>query len=145
MLLVLLLFFFRVLDTMRLPSSKLRVVTLSIMFSKLSMSVINCGRTVGPSVEGILLGVALDGLIVIGIIYHDASKKNTKEGREYGSSRKGDIFKEASKNDALENKIEAKRDEDANIILSKNVKVDMDTWHTGINDNIFVVRWVWYW
>lgn len=92
-----------------------------------------------PSAEGILLGVALDGLIVIGILYHDASKKNTKEGREYGSSRKGDIFKEASKNDALENKIEAKRDEDANIILSKNVKVDMDTWHTGINDNIFVV------
>lgn len=92
-----------------------------------------------PSAEGILLGVALDGLIVIGILYHDASKKNTKEGREYGSSRKGDIFKEASKNDALENKVEAKRDEDANIILSKNVKVDMDTWHTGINDNIFVV------
>ena len=92
-----------------------------------------------PSVEGFFLGVALDGLIVIGILYHDASKKNTKEGREYGSSRKGDIFKEASKNDALENKVEAKRDEDANIILSKNVKVDMDTWHTGINDNIFVV------
>lgn len=81
----------------------------------------------------------MDGLIVIGILYHDASKKNTKEGREYGSSRKGDIFKEASKNDALENKVEAKRDEDANIILSKNVKVDMDTWHTGITDNIFVV------
>lgn len=92
-----------------------------------------------PTVVGFLLGIALDGMIVIGIIYHDASKKNTKEGREYGSSRKGDIFKEASKNDALENKVEAKRDEDANIILSKNVKVDMDTWHTGINDNIFVV------
>lgn len=78
-------------------------------------------------------------MIIIGVIYHDASKKNTKEGREYGSSRKGDVFEEASKNDALENKVEAKRDEDANIILSKNVKVDMDTWHTGINDNIFVV------
>lgn len=92
-----------------------------------------------PTVEGSLLGFALYGMIIIGVIYHDASKKNTKEGREYGSSRKGDIFKEASKNDALENKVEAKRDEDANIILSKNVKVDMDTWHTGINDNIFVV------
>ncbi|RGS30910.1 DUF4368 domain-containing protein [Eubacterium sp. AF22-8LB] len=92
-----------------------------------------------PSVYGFILGLILNGMVVIGIIYHDASKKNTKEGREYGSSRKGDIFKEASKNDALENKIEAKRDEDANIILSKNVKVDMDTWHTGINDNIFVV------
>lgn len=92
-----------------------------------------------PTVVGFLLGIALDGMIVIGIIYHDASKKNTKEGREYGSSRKGDVFEEASKNDALENKVEAKRDEDANIILSKNVKVDMDTWHTGINDNIFVV------
>lgn len=91
------------------------------------------------TVEGILLGVTFDGMIIIGIIYHNVSKKNTKEGREYGSSRKGDIFKEASKNDALENKVEAKRDEDANIILSKNVKVDMDTWHTGINDNIFVV------
>lgn len=92
-----------------------------------------------PTVEGSLLGFALYGMIVIGVIYHDASKKNTKEGREYGSSRKGDVFEEASKNDALENKVEAKRDEDANIILSKNVKVDMDTWHTGINDNIFVV------
>lgn len=92
-----------------------------------------------PTVEGSLLGFALYGMIIIGIIYHDASKKNTKEGREYGSSRKGDVFEEASKNDALENKVEAKRDEDANIILSKNVKVDMDTWHTGINDNIFVV------
>ena len=92
-----------------------------------------------PTVEGSLLGFALYGMIIIGVIYHDASKKNTKEGREYGSSRKGDIFEEASKNDALENKVEAKRDEDANIILSKNVKVDMDTWHTGINDNIFVV------
>ena len=92
-----------------------------------------------PTVVGFFLGVALDGMIVIGIVYHDASKKNTKEGREYGSSRKGDVFEEASKNDALENKVEAKRDEDANIILSKNVKVDMDTWHTGINDNIFVV------
>lgn len=92
-----------------------------------------------PTVEGFLLGVALYGMIIIGVIYHDASKKNTKEGREYGSSRKGDVFEEASKNDALENKVEAKRDEDANIILSKNVKVDMDTWHTGINDNIFVV------
>lgn len=92
-----------------------------------------------PTVEGSLLGFALYGIIIIGVIYHDASKKNTKEGREYGSSRKGDVFEEASKNDALENKVEAKRDEDANIILSKNVKVDMDTWHTGINDNIFVV------
>ena len=92
-----------------------------------------------PTVEGSLLGFVLYGLIIIGVIYHDASKKNTKEGREYGSSRKGDVFEEASKNDALENKVEAKRDEDANIILSKNVKVDMDTWHTGINDNIFVV------
>ena len=92
-----------------------------------------------PTVEGSLLGFALYGMIIIGVIYHDASKKNTKEGREYGSSRKGDVFEEASKNDALENKVEEKRDEDANIILSKNVKVDMDTWHTGINDNIFVV------
>lgn len=92
-----------------------------------------------PTVEGSFLGFALYGMIIIGVIYHDASKKNTKEGREYGSSRKGDVFEEASKNDALENKVEAKRDEDANIILSKNVKVDMDTWHTGINDNIFVV------
>lgn len=92
-----------------------------------------------PTVEGSILGFALYGMIIIGVIYHDASKKNTKEGREYGSSRKGDVFEEASKNDALENKVEAKRDEDANIILSKNVKVDMDTWHTGINDNIFVV------
>lgn len=92
-----------------------------------------------PTVEGSLLGFALYEMIIIGVIYHDASKKNTKEGREYGSSRKGDVFEEASKNDALENKVEAKRDEDANIILSKNVKVDMDTWHTGINDNIFVV------
>lgn len=92
-----------------------------------------------PTVEGSLLGFALYGMIIIGVIYHDASKKNTKEGREYGSSRKGDVFEETSKNDALENKVEAKRDEDANIILSKNVKVDMDTWHTGINDNIFVV------
>ena len=92
-----------------------------------------------PTVEGSLLGFALYGMIIIGVIYHDASKKNTKEGREYGSSRKGDVFEEASKNDALENKVEAKRDEDANIILSKNVKVDLDTWHTGINDNIFVV------
>lgn len=92
-----------------------------------------------PTVVGSLLGFALYGMIIIGVIYHDASKKNTKEGREYGSSRKGDVFEEASKNDALENKVEAKRDEDANIILSKNVKVDMDTWHTGINDNIFVV------
>lgn len=92
-----------------------------------------------PTVEGSLLGFVLYGMIIIGVIYHDASKKNTKEGREYGSSRKGDVFEEASKNDALENKVEAKRDEDANIILSKNVKVDMDTWHTGINDNIFVV------
>ena len=92
-----------------------------------------------PTVEGSLLGFALYGMIIIGVIYRDASKKNTKEGREYGSSRKGDVFEEASKNDALENKVEAKRDEDANIILSKNVKVDMDTWHTGINDNIFVV------
>ena len=92
-----------------------------------------------PSVYGFILGLMINGMIVIGIIYHDASKKNTKEGREYGSSRKGDIFKEASKNSAVENKVKDKQLEDANIILSKNVKVDMDTWHTGINDNIFVV------
>lgn len=92
-----------------------------------------------PSVYGFILGLMINGMIVIGIIYHDASKKNTKEGREYGSSRKGDIFKEASKNSAVENKVKEKQLEDANIILSKNVKVDMDTWHTGINDNIFVV------
>lgn len=59
-----------------------------------------------PTVEGSLLGFALYGMIIIGVIYHDASKKNTKEGREYGSSRKGDVFEEASKNDALENKVE---------------------------------------
>ena len=41
-----------ILFSMRLPSSKLRVVTLSIMFSKLSMSVINCGRTVGLLSKG---------------------------------------------------------------------------------------------
>lgn len=92
-----------------------------------------------PSVYGFILGLMINGMIVIGIIYHDTSKKNTKEGREYGSSRKGDIFKEASKNSAVENKVKDKQLEDANIILSKNVKVDMDTWHTGINDNIFVV------
>lgn len=92
-----------------------------------------------PSVYGFILGLMINGMVVIGIIYHDASKKNTKEGREYGSSRKGDIFKEASKNSAVENKAKEKQLEDANIILSKNVKVDMDTWHTGINDNIFVV------
>lgn len=91
------------------------------------------------SVYGFILGLMINGMVVIGIIYHDASKKNTKEGREYGSSRKGDIFKEASKNSAVENKAKEKQLEDANIILSKNVKVDMDTWHTGINDNIFVV------
>lgn len=92
-----------------------------------------------PSVYGFILGLMINGMVVISIIYHDASKKNTKEGREYGSSRKGDIFKEASKNSAVENKAKEKQLEDANIILSKNVKVDMDTWHTGINDNIFVV------
>ena len=51
-LLGLLLFFFRVLDTMRSPSSKLRVVTPLTMFSKLSMSVISCGRTVGLLSKG---------------------------------------------------------------------------------------------
>ena len=35
-----------------------------------------------PSVYGFILGLMINGMVVIGIIYHDASKKNTKEGRE---------------------------------------------------------------
>lgn len=92
-----------------------------------------------PSFNGILLGTGIIVVLYLFYVYYQLTKKNTKEGREYGSSRKGDIYKEASLNDAMLNKNKEKRSEDANIILSKNIKVDMDTWHTGINNNIFVV------
>ena len=73
------------------------------------------------------------------IIYIDASRQNTRPGEEYGGSRKGKIQEEAYPLNAMNNPDEKKRNEFANLILSKNIQIDIDTRHTRLNNNIFVV------
>lgn len=92
-----------------------------------------------PTVKSFLFGLFVAGAYLVFLIYIDASKMNTRPGEEHGASRKGDIYTEAYPLNALENPDEKKRNEDANIILSKNIQMDIDTYHTRLNNNIFVV------
>ena len=91
------------------------------------------------SLIGLVIGLALAGGLLFTLYYKKISKVNTKEGKEYGDARKGDIIKEAYPLNALNNPDPKKRNDDANIILSDKIKLDIDTRHTMRNDNIFVI------
>lgn len=78
-------------------------------------------------------------LYVIAIVYVASSKKNFRPNEEHGSAKKGDILKDASLLSAEHNPNPNKQAFHNNIILSKNIHLDMDTWHTKLNNNIFVV------
>lgn len=91
------------------------------------------------NIVGLGIGLLLSGALLFAIYYKSISKVNTKEGAEYGSARKGDIVKEAYPLNALNNPDSEKRNDDANIILSDRIKLDIDTRHTMRNNNIFVI------
>lgn len=101
-------------------------------------SAFSFGGPFGFSTEGMIISAFL--LIVFAgvIVYFTADKKNLRSGEEYGAARKGDIYKEAFPLNAINNSEASKKDESANMILSENIQIDMDTWHTGLNNNIFV-------
>lgn len=91
------------------------------------------------SIVGTLIAILGTLLYVVAIIYSGSSKKNYRPNVEHGSAKKGDILTEASLLSAEHNENKEKRSFQNNIILSKNIHLDMDTWHTKLNNNIFVV------
>lgn len=91
------------------------------------------------SIAGMITMLVALTLYVIAIIYVSASKKNYRPNIEHGSAKKGDILKDASLLSAEHNPNPEKQAFQNNIILSKNIHLDMDTWHTKLNNNIFVV------
>ncbi|MBM6830975.1 VirD4-like conjugal transfer protein, CD1115 family [Faecalicoccus acidiformans] len=72
-------------------------------------------------------------------IYKGLNKRSQRPGEEYGSARKGDVFEEASQLNSSHNPKAEKRKPEANMILSQNIQIDMDTRHTMLNNNVFVV------
>lgn len=91
------------------------------------------------SLAGVVSMIFAILLYVIAIVYFDSSKKNYRPNEEHGSAKKGDIIKDASLLSAEHNPDPKKQEFHNNIILSKNIHLDMDTWHTKLNNNIFVV------
>lgn len=91
------------------------------------------------SLAGVVSMIFAILLYVIAIVYFDSSKKNYRPNEEHGSAKKGDIIKDASLLSAEHNPDPNKQEFQNNIILSKNIHLDMDTWHTKLNNNIFVV------
>lgn len=91
-------------------------------------------------IGGFLLGVVGVGIIWFVKFYNSLNVRTYRVGEEFGSAKKGDIAQDAYPLKAENNPKPERRDPDANIILSKNIQVDMDTRHTMLgNDNIFVI------
>ena len=88
---------------------------------------------------GTFFAVAVTVIYIIWFYYKKATKRNRRVGEEYGSAKKGDIWKEAAPLNAKNNPDTSKRSEFNNTILSQNIQVDMDTRHTMLNNNVFVV------
>lgn len=91
------------------------------------------------SLNGLYLGLVLV-LILFGVYtYKESEKKNYRPGEEHGSAKKGDVFQDGVRLAAQFNSDQKKQDFKNNIILSENIQLDLDTWHTRLNNNIFVV------
>lgn len=89
---------------------------------------------------GQIFGVGVVLLIYMFKVYRDSNKRVYRYGEEYGSARFGNIEEEAEPLNSKHNKKEEKRLDEANMILSRHIQVDMDTRHTLLgNDNLFVV------
>lgn len=88
---------------------------------------------------GTFFAVAVTAIYLIWFYYKKATRRNRRVGEEYGSAKKGDIWKEATPLNAKNNPDTSKRSEFNNTILSQNIQVDMDTRHTMLNNNVFVV------
>lgn len=91
------------------------------------------------SIPGLVSMIVALALYLIAMIYSSSMKKNYRPNIEHGSAKKGDILKDASLLSAEHNPDSKKQGFQNNIILSKNIHLDMDTWHTKLNNNIFVV------
>ena len=88
---------------------------------------------------GTVSSIAIMAVYLIWFYYKKATKRNRRVGEEYGSAKKGDIWKEAAPLNAKNNPNPEKRNAYNNTILSQNIQVDMDTRHTLLNNNVFVV------
>lgn len=86
------------------------------------------------------LSIGIGGLVAIlfgtWFLYRQTHKKNYRPNEEHGSAKLGDI-NSLKKFDARQN--EKKSDDSANLLLSKNIHMDMDTRHTHLNDNVMVI------
>ncbi|WP_305180143.1 type IV secretory system conjugative DNA transfer family protein, partial [Faecalibaculum rodentium] len=96
-----------------------------------------CARNV---ISGLLVAVAAQLIYWACVMYSNLGRKNYRPGEEYGSAKKGQIID--AEQLAAQNNPDPdpeKRDPKNDIILSKQIRLDMDTWHTRLNNNIFVV------
>lgn len=91
------------------------------------------------SLNGVFVGFILILIIMAIYAYRDAEKKNYRPGEEHGSAKKGDVYQDGVRLAAQYNSDQSKQDFSNNIILSENIHLDLDTWHTRLNNNIFVV------
>ena len=77
-----------------------------------------------------MIGYALLVYAVIIVMYY-TSQRNLMPGKEYGTSKLADIKQV--------NHVLADKDEGRNRILSQNVRMSLDTRHTGLNNNVLII------
>lgn len=70
-------------------------------------------------------------IYAIAMVMYYTSQKNYMPGREYGSSKLASIKQV--------NQLLADKEESNNRILSQNVRMSLDTRHTGLNNNVLIV------
>ena len=86
------------------------------------------GWHIGFDSLSLLCGFLSVGIAILCYLYMQDRRHNYREGEEHGSSRYGDIHKEA---EPLKNPID-----EQNMIMSKNIRISMDTRQTFLNDNV---------
>ena len=86
------------------------------------------GWHIGFDSLSLLCGFLSVGIAILCYLYMQDIRHNYREGEEHGSSRYGDIHKEA---EPLKNPID-----EQNMIMSKNIRISMDTRQTFLNDNV---------
>ena len=91
----------------------------------------NLRFTGGMNIYSAIAALAVLLAIAAYLVYEiDKARKNTRPKEEHGSAKQGDVEADSA---------DLKSKDQMDIILSKNLVLDMNTRHTNINDNVMVI------
>ena len=109
------------------------MIPFEVLFNLIaSFSMSSLGFTISLSLIPVFTGILFVAALGITLFWKTTKRKNFREGEEHGSARYADLRLEAEP-------LRDDKNEDNDMIFSKNVRISMDTRKTWLNDNALVI------